>query len=182
MKKSTRTMKQRAGGPEPSTLSTLRVGQGYDVHPLGPRRKLMLGGIEIPHAKGLEGHSDADALVHAVCDALLGAMGEGDLGRHFPSSDPAYKDISSLKLLEHVCNLLAARRYRIVNVDATIIAQAPRLGSYLATMARTIAATMKLEAARVNVKVKSGEGLDAVGREEGIATQAVCLIESVPRK
>ncbi len=182
MKKSTRVMKKRARGTPHSALSPFRVGQGYDVHRLGAGRKLMLGGIEIPHTKGLEGHSDADALVHAVCDALLGAMGEGDLGRHFPSSDPAYKDISSLKLLEHVCDLLAVRRYRIVNVDATIIAQAPRLGSYLATMAKTMAATMKLDAARVNVKVKSGEGLDAVGREEGIATQAVCLIESLPRK
>lgn len=165
-----------------STSGPIRIGQGYDVHPLGPGRKLVLGGIEIPHGKGLLGHSDADALVHAVCDALLGAMGEGDLGRHFPSSDPAYKDISSLTLLEHVCGLLGHKGYRIVNVDSTIVAQAPRLGAHLSAMARTMAQAMRIDPARVNVKVKSGEGMDAVGREEGIATQAVCLIEALQGK
>lgn len=165
-----------------SVLRGLRVGQGYDVHPFGPDRKLILGGIDVPHGKGLLGHSDADALVHAVCDALLGAMGEGDLGRHFPSSNPAYKDISSLTLLEHVCDMLSHKGYRIVNVDSTIIAQAPRLGAYLPAMARTMAQAMKIDPAMVNVKVKSGEGLGAIGREEGIATQAVCLIEALQGK
>ncbi len=161
-----------------SAIGTIRVGQGYDVHPLGAGRKLILGGVEIPHTKGLLGHSDADALVHAVCDALLGAMGDGDLGRHFPSSNPAFKDISSLRLLEQVCLKLAAKGYRVVNIDSTIVAQAPRLGGYLAAMAQMIAQTIGIEVGAVNVKVKSGEGLDAVGREEGIATQAVCLIAS----
>jgi 2-C-methyl-D-erythritol 2,4-cyclodiphosphate synthase len=149
----------------------MRVGLGYDIHPLGKGRKLILGGIEIPHTQGLVGHSDADALVHAVCDAMLGAMGEGDLGKHYPSSDPRFKNISSLILLEEV--------NRLVNVDTVIIAQAPRLGPHLETMAARLAEVLKIERAAVNVKVKSGEGLDAVGREEAIAAQAVCMIESV---
>lgn len=157
----------------------MRVGLGYDIHPLGKGRKLILGGIEIPHAQGLVGHSDADALVHAVCDAMLGAMGEGDLGKHYPSSDPRYKNISSLILLEEVNGLLAQKGYRLVNVDTVIIAQAPRLGPHLETMAVRLADVLKIERAAVNVKVKSGEGLDAVGREEAIAAQAVCMIEAV---
>lgn len=155
-----------------------RIGYGYDIHPLGPGRKLILGGIEIPHGKGLLGHSDSDVLVHAVCDALLGAMGEGDLGRHYPSSDQKYKDISSLKLLEDVAAKLKKKGYRVGNVDSVIVAQAPRLGSHLAAMAKKLAETLGVEADCVNVKVKSGEGLDAVGREEGMIAHAVCLIES----
>lgn len=155
----------------------MRVGLGYDIHPLGKGRKLILGGIEIPHSQGLVGHSDADALVHAVCDAMLGAMGAGDLGKHYPSSDPRYKNISSLILLEEVNGLLAEKGYRLVNVDTVIIAQAPRLGPHLETMAARLADVLKIERAAVNVKVKSGEGLDAVGREEAIAAQAICLIE-----
>jgi 2-C-methyl-D-erythritol 2,4-cyclodiphosphate synthase len=156
----------------------MRIGIGYDIHPLGKQRKLILGGIEIPHDQGLVGHSDADALVHAVCDALLGAMGEGDLGKHYPSSDPRYKDISSLVLLEEVCALLGSKGFRVVNVDTVIIAQAPRLGPYLAAMQARIAEVMKVDRAAVNIKVKSGEHLDdAIGREEAIATQAVCLIQ-----
>ncbi|MDE3017872.1 MAG: 2-C-methyl-D-erythritol 2,4-cyclodiphosphate synthase [Nitrospirota bacterium] len=157
----------------------MRVGLGYDIHPLGKGRKLILGGIEIPHTQGLVGHSDADALVHAVCDAMLGAMGEGDLGKHYPSSDPRYKNISSLILLEEVNGLLAKKGYRVVNVDTVIVAQAPRLGPHLETMAVRLADVLKIERAAVNVKVKSGEGLDAVGREEAIAAQAVCMIEAV---
>ncbi|TAJ08916.1 MAG: 2-C-methyl-D-erythritol 2,4-cyclodiphosphate synthase [Nitrospirae bacterium] len=157
----------------------MRVGLGYDIHPLGKGRKLILGGIEIPHTQGLVGHSDADALVHAVCDAMLGAMGEGDLGKHYPSSDPRYKNISSLILLEEVNGLLAKKGYCLVNVDTVIIAQAPRLGPHLETMAVRLAEVLKIERAAVNVKVKSGEGLDAVGREEAIAAQAICLIETV---
>jgi 2-C-methyl-D-erythritol 2,4-cyclodiphosphate synthase len=157
----------------------MRVGIGYDIHPLGKGRKLILGGLEIPHTQGLIGHSDADALVHAVCDALLGAMGEGDLGRHYPSSDPRYKDISSLRLLEDVLEMLTKKGFRLVNLDTVIIAQAPRLGPHLDAMRARIAEVLKIEGTQVNVKVKSGEGLDAVGREEAIAAQAVCLIEPV---
>jgi len=158
-------------------MTTVRVGCGWDIHPLVTGRKLVLGGLEIPHSKGLEGHSDSDALVHAICDALLGAMGEGDLGRHFPSSDPRFKNISSLKLLEDVVGKLRAKGYRLSNVDSTIIAQAPRLSPYLAAMQKTIAEVLQVDPDLVNVKVKSGEGLDAVGREEAVAAQAVCLIE-----
>lgn len=154
-----------------------RVGYGYDVHPLGPGRKLILGGIEIPHNKGLLGHSDSDVLVHAVCDALLGAMGEGDLGRHYPSSDQRYKNISSLVLLTDVASKLKAKGYRIGNIDTVIVAQAPRLGGYLEAMGKQLAETLDIDAALVNVKVKSGEGLDAVGKEEGMTAHAICLIE-----
>jgi 2-C-methyl-D-erythritol 2,4-cyclodiphosphate synthase len=155
----------------------MRVGIGYDIHPLGKGRKLILGGLEIPHTQGLIGHSDADALVHAVCDALLGAMGEGDLGRHYPSSDPRYKDISSLRLLEDVSRMLGKKGFQLINVDTVIIAQAPRLGPHLDAMRARIAEVLKVDGAQVNVKVKSGEGLDAVGREEAIAAQAICMIK-----
>lgn len=157
----------------------MRVGLGYDIHPLGPGRKLILGGVEIPHAQGLIGHSDADALVHAVCDALLGAMGEGDLGKHYPSSDARFKDISSLKLLEDIAGKLAAKRYRLINLDTVIVAQAPRLSPYLGQMRECMAKVLGVVEDAVNVKVKSGEHLDAIGREEAIAAHAVCLIETV---
>lgn len=158
-------------------MTTVRVGCGWDIHPLVVGRKLILGGLEIPHGKGLQGHSDSDALVHAICDALLGAMGEGDLGRHYPSSDQRFKNISSLKLLEDVVGKMRAKGYRLSNVDSTIIAQAPRLNPYLAAMQKTIAEVLQTDPDLVNVKVKSGEGLDAVGREEAVAAQAVCVIE-----
>lgn len=157
----------------------MRIGYGYDVHPLAPGRSLILGGIEIPHSKGLLGHSDSDVLVHAVCDALLGAMGEGDLGRHYPSSDSRYKGISSLKLLEDVMSKLRAKGYRVANIDTVIVAQAPRLAPHLAAMQKKMAETAGIDPDRVNVKVKSGEGLDAAGREEGMIAHAVCLIEEV---
>jgi 2-C-methyl-D-erythritol 2,4-cyclodiphosphate synthase len=157
----------------------MRIGYGYDVHPLGPGRKLILGGVEIPHHMGLQGHSDSDVLVHAVCDALLGAMGEGDLGRHYPSSDPAFKGISSLKLLEDVMAKLRNKGYRVSNIDTVIVAQAPRLGSHLAAMQKQMAETAGIDPGLINVKVKSGEGLDAVGKEEGMIAHAVCLIEPV---
>lgn len=156
----------------------MRIGIGYDIHPLASGRKLILGGIEIPHSKGLVGHSDADALVHAVCDALLGAMGKGDMGTYFPSSDPRYKGIASLLLLEEVARMVQKNGYQVVNVDAVVIAQAPRLGPHLRAMAEQVAKTLGVDAAVVNVKVKSGEGIDAVGREEAIAAQAVCSLES----
>ena len=158
-------------------MTAVRVGCGWDIHPMVAGRILILGGLEIPHHKGLQGHSDSDALVHAICDALLGAMGEGDLGRHYPSSDQRFKNISSLKLLEDVVQKLRAKGYRLANVDSTIIAQAPRLSAHLAAMQKIIAGVLQVDPDLVNVKVKSGEGLDAVGREEAIAAQAVCLIE-----
>ncbi|MBS0150379.1 MAG: 2-C-methyl-D-erythritol 2,4-cyclodiphosphate synthase [Nitrospira sp.] len=154
-----------------------RIGYGYDVHPLGPGRKLILGGVEVPHSKGLLGHSDSDVLVHAVCDALLGAMGEGDLGRHYPSSDSKYKGISSLTLLEDVMSKLKMKGYRVGNIDTVIVAQAPRLGPHLSMMQRKMAEVAGIDPEQVNVKVKSGEGLDAVGHEEGMVAHAVCLIE-----
>ncbi|HEY6974436.1 MAG TPA: 2-C-methyl-D-erythritol 2,4-cyclodiphosphate synthase [Nitrospiraceae bacterium] len=157
----------------------IRIGYGYDVHPLGAGRALILGGIDIPHPKGLLGHSDSDVLVHAVCDALLGAMGEGDLGRHFPSSDPRFKNISSLKFLEDVAAKLGKKGYRIVNIDTVIVAQAPRLSTFLAAMQKRMADILGLDPDLINVKVKSGEGLDAVGREEGMTAHAICLIESI---
>ena len=157
----------------------MRVGIGYDIHPLAPGRKLILGGVEIPHAKGLDGHSDADVLTHAVCDALLGAMGEGDLGTHFPASDQRYKDIASLKLLEAVVTMMTRKGCRLVNVDAVINAQAPKLGPHLALMKDALAKAMGVEPARINLKVKSGEGQGAVGREEAMTAQAVCLIEGL---
>jgi 2-C-methyl-D-erythritol 2,4-cyclodiphosphate synthase len=157
----------------------VRVGIGYDIHPLVAGRKLILGSIEIPHAKGLDGHSDADVLTHAVCDALLGAMGEGDLGAHFPASDARYKGIASLKLLAEVAAIMARKRFRLVNVDAVINAQAPRLGPHLAAMKDALAKTMGVEPARINLKAKSGEGQGAVGREEAMVAQAVCLIEGI---
>ena len=157
----------------------MRVGIGYDIHPLVAGRKLILGGVEIPHAKGLGGHSDADVITHAVCDALLGAMGEGDLGTHFPASDQRYKDIASLKLLEAVVTMMTRKGCRLVNVDAVINAQAPKLGPHLAAIKDALAKAMGVEPARVNLKVKSGEGQDAVGREEAMTAQAVCLIEGI---
>lgn len=157
----------------------MRVGIGYDIHPLVPGRKLILGGVEVPHSKGLAGHSDADALTHAVCDALLGAMGEGDLGTHFPASDQRYKDITSLKLLDAVAAIMVRKRFRLVNVDAVINAQAPRLSPHLAAMKDALAKAMGVEPACINLKVKSGEGQDAVGRAEAMTAQAVCLIEGI---
>ena len=159
----------------------MRVGFGYDIHPLGIGRKLILGGVEIPHTQGLEGHSDADALVHAVCDALLGAMGEGDMGSLYPSSDPRFKDISSLSLLEDIARLLEKKGFRLVNLDTVLIAQAPRLGPHIASMQTRLAEVLKVSREDVNVKVKSGEGLDAIGKEQAIAAHAVCLIESAEK-
>ena len=139
-------------------MTAVRVGCGWDIHPLVEGRKLILGGLEVPHHKGLQGHSDSDALVHAICDALLGAMGEGDLGRHYPSSDQRFKNISSLKLLEDVVEKLRAKGYRLANVDSTIIAQAPRLSSHLASMQQIIAGVLQVAPDLVNVKSKAAKG------------------------
>lgn len=152
---------------------------GYDIHPLRPGRKLILGGVEIPHGAGLEGHSDADVLTHAICDALLGAVGEGDIGMHFPASDQRYKDIASVKLLEQVMSVVHRKGCRLVNLDAVISAEAPRLGPHLAAMKEVLAKAMAAEASRINLKVKSGEGQGMVGRQEAMTAQAVCLLEAI---
>ena len=154
----------------------MRVGQGFDAHRLVPGRRLVLGGVEIDFERGLEGHSDGDVLLHAVANALLGAMGEGDLGRHFPSSDPALRGVASREILTQVAARLGAAGFAVGNVDATIVAQAPRLGAYLAEMERVIAGVLGVSTDRVNVKVTSTDGLGAVGRGEGIAAAAVALI------
>ncbi|WP_447971127.1 2-C-methyl-D-erythritol 2,4-cyclodiphosphate synthase [Nitrospira sp. M1] len=157
----------------------MRIGQGYDIHPLKAGRRLILGGIEISHTHGLDGHSDADALVHAVCDALLGAMGEGDLGKHYPSSNPQFKDLSSLTMLQDITQMLARNGYGLVNLDTVIMAQSPKLGPYLEKMTACMANVLRVKTAQVNVKVKSGEGIGMIGRQEGIATQAICLIDEM---
>lgn len=154
----------------------IRIGHGYDVHRLVEGRKLILGGVEIPHALGLLGHSDADVLLHAVCDALLGAAGLGDIGKHFPDSDPAYKGIDSTLLLKHCGKLLAENGYTVGNIDATVIAQKPKLASHIPTMAENIAACLGIKAEQVNVKATTEEHLGFSGREEGIASHAVALI------
>ncbi len=157
----------------------MRIGQGYDIHPLREGRALILGGVTIPHSRGLDGHSDADALTHAVCDALLGAMGEGDLGTRYPASNPAYKDLSSLLMLENVGQTLTEKKYALVNLDTVICAQAPKLASYLKAMQDSLARVLKVGDQQINIKVKSGEGIGMIGREEGIAVLAVCLIQSL---
>ena len=156
---------------------SLRVGQGFDVHALVEGRRLVIGGVQIPHDRGLLGHSDADVLLHAICDALLGAAALGDIGRHFPDSDARYQGIDSRQLLRHVRHLLTQRGYRVVNVDATIIAQAPRMAPHIAAMVGHIAADLGLDAGAVNVKATTTEGLGFTGRGEGIAAQAICLVE-----
>ena len=154
-----------------------RVGFGFDVHPLAAGRPLVLGGVTVDFDRGLAGHSDADVLSHAVGEALLGALALGDLGRHFPDTDPRYRGISSLRLLRNVADLVAARGGRLVNVDATVLAQAPRLAALLPEMAKRLAETLGLEVDRVSVKAKSPEGLGLVGRQEGMAAMAVVSVE-----
>ncbi len=154
-----------------------RVGFGFDVHPLVPGRPLVLGGVTVDFDRGLTGHSDADVLSHAVGEALLGALALGDLGRHFPDTDPRYRGISSLRLLRNVVDLVTARGGRLVNVDATVLAQAPRLAALLPEMAKRLAETLGLEVERVSVKAKSPEGLGLVGRQEGMAAMAVVSVE-----
>jgi 2-C-methyl-D-erythritol 2,4-cyclodiphosphate synthase len=153
-----------------------RIGQGFDVHQLVEGRKLIIGGVTIPYEKGLLGHSDADVLLHAICDAVLGAAALGDIGRHFSDTDPRYRNIDSRVLLRNVSNLLAERGYRVVNVDATIIAQAPRMASHIPSMTANIAQDLGMQPGDVNVKAKTAERLGPVGRGEGIEAEAVCLI------
>ncbi len=154
----------------------MRIGQGYDVHRLTEGRKLILGGVEIPYEKGLLGHSDADVLIHAVMDALLGAAALGDIGQHFPDTDPAYKGISSIELLGKVGSLLEEKGYVIENIDATIIAQRPKLASYRPQMEENIAEALHLDPSRVSVKATTEEGLGFTGSGEGIASQAITLL------
>ncbi|MET0217015.1 MAG: 2-C-methyl-D-erythritol 2,4-cyclodiphosphate synthase [Burkholderiales bacterium] len=154
----------------------MRVGQGFDVHALISGRRLVLGGVEIPFERGLAGHSDADVLLHAITDALLGAAALGDIGRHFPDTDPRYKDADSRVLLRDTAQLLAGRGFRIVNVDATVITEAPRLAPHIPSMVENIAADLAIDAGRVNVKAKTCERLGLVGRGEGIVAEAVALI------
>jgi 2-C-methyl-D-erythritol 2,4-cyclodiphosphate synthase len=155
----------------------MRVGQGFDVHRLVPGRRLVVGGVEIAHDKGLLGHSDADVLLHAICDALLGAAALGDIGRHFPDTDARFKDIDSRELLRQVTALLEDRGRRVVNIDATIIAEAPRMAPHIPRMVANIAADVGIEPHYVNVKATTTEGLGFTGRGEGIAAQATCLVE-----
>ena len=157
----------------------MRVGLGYDVHKLVEDRELILGGVTIPYEKGLLGHSDADVLVHAIMDALVGAAALGDIGKHFPDTDPQYKGISSIKLLEHVGKLLDEHMYVIENIDATIIAQRPKMAPHIPDMRKNIADTLGLELDQVNVKATTEEGLGFTGTGEGISSQAICAIEKI---
>lgn len=154
----------------------MRVGIGYDVHRLAENRKLILGGVEIAHTLGLDGHSDADVLVHAIMDALLGAAALGDIGKHFPDTDAAYKGISSMKLLAHVGELLQQQGYVIANIDATIIAQQPKLRPYIEQMEQNIAKVLAITENQINVKATTEEKLGFTGRQEGISAQAICSL------
>jgi 2-C-methyl-D-erythritol 2,4-cyclodiphosphate synthase len=159
-----------------SAIPERRVGIGYDIHRLVEGRKLVLGGIEIPHIKGLAGHSDADVLVHSICDALLGAARLGDLGQHFPETDPQYKNIPSTKLLRRVGFLVAQRGFELENLDATIIAEGPRLKPFIEDMRLKLADVMNISPGCISIKAKTNEGLDAIGRGEAMAAHAVCLL------
>jgi 2-C-methyl-D-erythritol 2,4-cyclodiphosphate synthase len=155
----------------------MRIGQGFDVHPLVAGRKLVIGGVEIAYHKGLEGHSDADVLLHAICDALLGAAGLGDIGRHYPDTDASYAGADSRALLRDVAQKLREKKLKVVNIDATILAQAPRMAPHMARMIANIAADLGIEPAAINIKATTTEQLGFVGRLEGIAAQAVALLD-----
>jgi len=159
----------------------MRIGQGFDVHALAAGRKLVIGGVEIPFERGLEGHSDADVLLHAICDALIGAAGLGDIGTHFPDTDPKYKGVDSRELLRAVARLIADSGFEVENVDSTIIAQAPKMAPYVKRMRENIAADLSLAVERVNVKAKTAERLGALGRGEGIAAEAIALLAAARR-
>lgn len=159
--------------------SKLRVGTGYDIHRLTPGRRLVLGGVDIPFAKGLDGWSDADVLIHAIMDALLGAAALGDIGNHFPPGESQYKDISSLSLLAKVRDMLAEKGWQIVNIDSTIIAEQPRLMGYIGRMQQQLSQALGIAVGQVSVKAKTAEQLDAIGRGEGIAAHAVALVEGI---
>lgn len=154
----------------------MRIGMGYDVHRLVPERKLILGGVTIDHDLGLLGHSDADVLLHAIMDSLLGAAALGDIGKHFPDTDEKYKGISSLELLKHVANLISKNGYSIENIDATIIAQKPKMAPYILKMRENIALTLNISIDQINVKATTEEGLGFTGEEKGISAQSICLL------
>ena len=158
------------------SLKNLRIGQGYDVHRFKNGRRLVLGGVDIPCEMGLDGHSDADVLAHAIADALLGAAALGDIGKHFPDTDPKYKGADSLRLLNHVVALIKAHGYTVINVDSTVVAQAPKLAPHIEQMRKNLADAMRITADRVSVKATTEEKLGFTGRLEGISAQAVCLI------
>jgi len=160
----------------------MRVGFGYDVHPFVSGRPLILGGIQIPYLFGLMGHSDADVLIHAICDALLGAIAEGDIGRHFPETDPQYRDIKSTLLLKKVLAKVREKGFHPINIDTTIVAQKPKLSDNIPRMVKEIATILEIEAERVNVKATTTEGLGFTGREEGIAAYAVALVGETNNK
>lgn len=157
-------------------MSNLRIGHGFDVHAFAAERKLVIGGVTIPFELGLAGHSDADVLLHAICDALLGAAGLGDIGRHFPDTDARYRGIDSRHLLREVAALIAAQGYQLSNLDCTIIAQAPKMAPHIATMQANIAADLGVTVSAVNVKATTTEKLGFTGRGEGIAAEAVCIL------
>jgi 2-C-methyl-D-erythritol 2,4-cyclodiphosphate synthase len=157
----------------------MRIGQGYDIHALAAGRELIIGGVTIPYERGLQGHSDADVLLHAICDALIGAAALGDIGQHFPDTDARFAGIDSRKLLREVAQLLHAHGYRVVNIDSTVIAQAPKLAPFIAAMRANIAADLALPVDDVSVKAKTAEKLGALGRGDGIAAQAVVLIDTL---
>lgn len=154
-----------------------RIGQGYDLHQLTEGRNLILGGVEIPHKTGLLGHSDADVLVHAIMDAMLGALSLGDIGKHFPPDDEQYKGISSILLLSHVNNLILQKGYKIVNIDSTILAEKPKMLPHIEKMRENIASTLNIDVERVSVKATTTEKMDSVGQELAIASQAICLLQ-----
>lgn len=156
----------------------IRIGHGYDVHAFVDNRKCIIGGVEIPCEKGLLGHSDADVLLHAISDSLLGAAALGDIGKHFPDTDPEYKGADSLKLLSYVVGLIEKKGYKVVNIDATVIAQTPKMAPYILTMRENIAKTLKVDVDFVSVKATTEEKLGFTGRKEGISAHCVCLIES----
>src|ERR1700758_1727484 len=159
-------------------MSKVRCGIGYDLHRLAGGRPLVVGGITLPFDKGPVGHSDGDVLAHALCDALLGAAGLGDIGTHFPDTDPKWKDVHSLRFLEHVRSLLEERRLRIMNLDAIVITERPKLGPHFSAMREALAQALGIEASRINLKAKTNEGVGAVGRGEAIAAQAIAPLES----
>lgn len=157
--------------------TNLRIGQGYDVHAFGPGDHLVLAGVRLPHTAGIQAHSDGDVILHALCDALLGAAGLGDIGMHFPDSDPKWRGADSRNFLRHVMSLLSERRYAVVNVDVTLLADAPRIGKFRDAMRVNIAADLGLATDRVNVKATTSEGLGFIGKREGLACHAIALIE-----
>ena len=158
-------------------MSAFRCGIGYDAHRLAGGRKLILGGVEISHQRGLEGHSDADVLSHAIADAILGALGAGDIGKHFPNTDEAIRGISSIEILRHVATIAAQKNARVVNVDATLLAEAPKISPHIPAMQEKIAAALGVKVEAISIKATTNEGLGAVGRSEGMAAMAVASVE-----